>query len=114
MTTTDSVPLLDTASGLLTDPKPTRLANAAQQFEALMIGEMMKSARETGDGGWLSSDADNGEESAMGMAETQFAQALASHGGFGLAKTIEKSMTRQPAAQQDNAAPDHASGVSLK
>ena len=114
MTTIDSVTLLDTTGSLLEGPKPTRLVSAAQQFEALMIGEMMKSSREDGDGGWLSNDADNGEESAMGMAEAQFAQALASRGGFGLAKTIEKSMTRQPSAQQDNAVPDHASGASLK
>jgi Rod binding domain-containing protein len=114
MNATDSLPLLDTSGSLLTDQKPTRLATAAQQFEALMIGEMMKSAREASDGGWLSSDADSGEESAMGMAETQFAQALASHGGFGLAKTIEKSMTRQPAVQNEKAVPDTASGTSLK
>jgi Rod binding domain-containing protein len=114
MNVTDSVPLLDPAGSLLEDRKPTKLAGAAQQFEALMIGEMMKSAREGNDGGWLSSDADSGEESAMGMAETQFAQALASRGGFGLAKTIEQSMTRPTAAQNENAVPDNISGTSLK
>jgi Rod binding domain-containing protein len=114
MNVTESVPLLETAGSLLEGKQPTKLANAAQQFEALMIGEMMKSAREGSSGGWLSSDADSSEETAMGMAEAQFAQALASRGGFGLAKMIEKSMARQTDAQNENAVPDNVSGTSLK
>jgi Rod binding domain-containing protein len=74
--------------------KPTRIAQAAQQFESLMIGEMLKSAREDSDEGWMGSGSDSSAESAMGIAESQFSQAIAAGGGFGLAKMIERSMSR--------------------
>jgi Rod binding domain-containing protein len=116
MHTADRVSLLDSTASLAAGAPPGKLAGAAQQFEALLIGEMLKSSSNA----WLDSDADSGAESAMGMAQTQFAQALAAGGGFGLAKTIEKSIAAQtgtaPAssAQNENAVPDIASPASLK
>jgi Rod binding domain-containing protein len=72
---------------------PKKLAEAAKQFEALMITQMMKSARETSGGGWLSDGDETGEDTSMGMAEEQFAQSMASHGGLGLAKMVIKTMS---------------------
>jgi Rod binding domain-containing protein len=93
MNVSDSVPLLTAGAVLPQDQKPTKLAEAARQFEALMIGELLKSA--DGDkASWLGDDADNASETALGMAQTQLAQAIASRGGFGLANTIERAMTR--------------------
>jgi Rod binding domain-containing protein len=89
-----------TADLSTTDKKPTRLGEAAKQFESLMIGELLKSAG--GDGSaWLGDDADTASETAMGMAQTQFAQVMASKGGFGLAKTIERAMTRPAPVSPD-------------
>lgn len=83
------------ASDVAATKKPSKLHDAAQQFEALMIGEMMRSVREAGSEGWMGSGSDSGSESAMDMAEGQFARALATGGGLGLSKTIEQSVSAQ-------------------
>ena len=75
-----------------------RLADAAKQFESLMISQMMKTARETSGGGWLSDGDETGEDSSMGMAEEQFAQSLASSGGLGLARMVVKTMSKEETA----------------
>jgi peptidoglycan hydrolase FlgJ len=105
MTPNLNVALLATDSATAGGKTPSKLSDAARQFESLLIGEMLKSARESDSEGWLGSGSDSGSESAMGMAETQFAQAIASQGGFGLAKTIERSVAGQT-AQKEKAAPD--------
>ena len=74
-----------------------RLADAAKQFESLMIDQMMKTVRESSGGGWLSDGDQTGEDSSMGMAEEQFAKAMASSGGLGLAKMIVKTMSKPEA-----------------
>jgi Rod binding domain-containing protein len=93
---------LTAAAVLPADKKPTKPAEAAEQFEALMIGELLKSAEGDRDT-WLGDDADDASETAMGMAETQLAQAMASHGGFGMAHMIERIMDRTASTK---AAPD--------
>ncbi len=74
------------------DPKHAKIANAAGQFEALLIGEMLKSVREASDDGWLGGGSDSSAESAFGIAENQLAQTISQNGGFGLAKTIQRSL----------------------
>jgi Rod binding domain-containing protein len=109
MNITSSAPLLDTGAVAPPDQKPAKLAEAARQFEALMIGELLKSA--DGDKAtWLGDDADNASETAMGMAQTQLAQAMASRGGFGLASTIERAMTRPAPAAPDATAINNSPG----
>ncbi len=80
-------------SGQEISGNPKKLAEAAKQFEALMITQMMKSARDTS--GWLSEGDETGEDSSMSMAEEQFAQSMASNGGLGLAKMIVKVMSHE-------------------
>jgi peptidoglycan hydrolase FlgJ len=75
--------------------QPDRLHKAAQEFEALLVGEMLKSARESGSYGWLGSGEGTGDDSAMYMAESQLANALTSSGGLGLAASIERSMSKR-------------------
>jgi len=76
--------------------KPSKLHVAAQQFEALLIGEMMKSVHEDSSSGWLGSDdGEGGTNQAMEMAESQFANALAANGGLGLARVVERSVGQQ-------------------
>ncbi len=81
-------------------PKPSRLHEAAQQFEALMIGEMLRAQREAGSDGWLGSGGGTGDDTAMDMAEAQFSKALAAGPGLGLAKMVEKAMSQNGAADQ--------------
>jgi len=67
---------------------PVKVRDAACQFESLLIGQMMKSMRESSTG-WLSDgDEDQAGSTATDMAEEQFANALAHQGGLGLARMV--------------------------
>ncbi len=83
-------------------PTPEKLHTLAQQFEALLIGEMLKTIREAAkDSG--NDDSDSGSESAMDMAQAQFAQAIAAQGGLGLSHMIETGLARDSANQKVSA-----------
>ncbi len=71
---------------------PAKIHDAAQQFESLLIGQLLKSSREAGGSGWLGTDQDDADGTAMEFAEQQFARMLASSGGLGLSKTIEAGL----------------------
>ena|SRR5579884_2298848 len=76
---------------------PAKIHDAASQFEGLLIGEMFKAMHEDGEEGWLGSGDDQTASTAMGMADEFLAQAIAKHGGFGLAKTIDRQFERSDA-----------------
>ncbi len=80
-------------------PAKGKAVDAAKQFEALLIAQMLKTMRESGSG-WLGSGEDQASESAMGMAEEHFAAALSASGGLGLANTVERGLTAAPHAQK--------------
>ena len=93
MTITNPATLLASgaATGAATDAKSTeKLADAARQFESLLIGNMLRSAREAG-GGWMGGE-DQSADSIIEMAEQRFAQLLASGGGLGLAKLVTQGL----------------------
>ncbi len=64
-----------------------RLREAARQFEALLVGQLLN-AMEPEEG-----DALNG------MAREQLAQAIAAHGSLGFARMLERAMAARQAAQ---------------
>ena len=68
------------------------LKDAAGKFEALLIAQMLKSARETDSGGW-SGDADQSSSSIMDMAEQQLAELLGSQGSLGLARMVVSQLS---------------------
>jgi Rod binding domain-containing protein len=72
------------------ESQPRDIAGAARQFEALLLTQLLKSAcdPQTMTGG----DPDAGSCTAIEMAQEQFASALASQGGLGLARMISKSV----------------------
>jgi peptidoglycan hydrolase FlgJ len=70
---------------------PEKVRDAAQQFEALLIGQMLRSARQDGSG-WFSDGEDPSGEVATDYAEQQFATVLAQKGGLGLAGMIAKGL----------------------
>jgi hypothetical protein len=89
------------AAALATDTAPDterlRRTGAGKDFEALLIGQMMRSIREEGSG-WMGTGEDKASDAAFGMAENEFARALSGSGvsgsgGFGLSKIIEKGLT---------------------
>ena len=67
---------------------PAKVKDAAQQFEALLLSQMLKNVRDSASGGWMGGGEDQASDSAVGMAEEQFACALARNGGLGLTKLV--------------------------
>ncbi len=72
---------------------PAKVKESAKQFEALLIGQMLKSMRDS-EGGWLGTGEDESSSSAMEYAQESFAQALASRGGLGLADIVAKGFEK--------------------
>ncbi len=69
------------------------LRKAATDFEALLIAQLLKSMRESGEGcGWLGASDDASSDSLLGLAEQQVAQVLASQGGIGLSKLVAQGL----------------------
>ena len=78
------------ASATTSQPdSPAKIRDAAQQFEALLLGQFLRSARQGG--GWLGS-SDPSSDCALEYAEQQFAAVMASNGGLGLATLIAKGL----------------------
>jgi Rod binding domain-containing protein len=80
-------------------PKPKNAAEAAQQFEALLISQMLRMARESGGDAALGDGDDSTGDTMLDVAGQQFAQLLAQNGGFGLAKLIAKGLDQGAEAQ---------------
>jgi Rod binding domain-containing protein len=74
-----------------------KVASAAKQFEALIMGQVLKTARESSDGGWLGGDGDKTGELSLEMAEQEFSKALSTKGGLGIAKLVTTSFDRHAA-----------------
>jgi Rod binding domain-containing protein len=91
---TPSVPLLS-SSATVAGLKSSKTADAAQQFESLLLSQMLKAGRESA--AILGGDDDDSESSTMlEVAEQQFAQILAKSGGVGLGRLITKGLESQP------------------
>jgi len=73
----------------LEDPRRDNLnlKDAAGKFEALLITQMLKSARETDSGGW-SGDTDQSGSAIMDMADQHLADLLGAQGGLGVARMV--------------------------
>ena len=65
------------------EARPKNAAEAASAFEALLIAQMLRSARE---------ESDASADTMMDVAGQQFARMLANSGGLGLAKIITRSL----------------------
>ena len=88
---------------------PEKLHSVAQQFEALLINELLKTAREAAKDD--DSDGDQAGDSAMDMAQSQFAQSIAMSGGLGLSHMIESGVARDAANQNVNTAAPVSTGA---
>lgn len=61
--------------------------DAARQFEALLIAQMLKSMKGA-EGGWLGTGEDEASSSALEYAQEMLAQSLSAKGGLGLARLV--------------------------
>jgi Rod binding domain-containing protein len=75
---------------------PELLRQAAAEFEAILVGEMLRSAREGASGGWLGSGEEKAGATMVELAEQQLAEALAAAGGLGLAGLIVAGLAKRP------------------
>lgn len=78
------------------NPDDPKLRQASEDFEALLIGQMLQSIRESALSGWQET-ADQSGAVALEMAESQLARLMASNGGLGLARTLQNSIKQEPA-----------------
>jgi Rod binding domain-containing protein len=91
-----SVPPTAMSAGPGKKDTTAKIQQAAKDFEALLLAQMLKSAREASGGGLTGDDGDGGDANTtmLELGEQQFAQALASSGGFGMAKIVETGLTK--------------------
>jgi flagellar protein FlgJ len=78
---------------------PEKIKEAASQFEALLIGEVLKTVHEGDGGGWMGTGDDQTSSSAMGLADQYLAQSMSKSGGFGLARTVAEGIERRRAKE---------------
>ncbi len=80
------------------DPQPRNAVQAAEQFEALLLAQLLKGAHDESSDGWLGSGEDQAGSSMVELAEEHLAQVMASRGGLGLAGLIASGLRRADAA----------------
>ena len=91
---------LATSPGSITPANdPARIRNAAQQFEALLLGQILHSAHDS-EGGWLGSGGDSSSDCAGDYAEQQLAATIAQQGGLGLSQLITAGLERDSSSRQ--------------
>ena len=70
--------------------KPKNVAEAAQQFEALLLGQMLQDVHTSEE------SEDPTADTMWDMAARQFAQVLSKNGGLGMAKLIASGLDHKP------------------
>lgn len=68
-----------------------KIANAARDFEALLIEQMLRTSRETASGS-LDGESDAARDMALEMADQQVAKLIAARGGLGMAAVVTKNV----------------------
>ena len=81
---------------------PAKIHEAAQQFESLLIGQLLKTSHDAGGSGWLGTDDDDAGQTGIGFGEEQFSRMIAANGGLGLAPMIESGMKADVAKGTNN------------
>jgi flagellar protein FlgJ len=77
---------------------PAKVRDAAEQFEALLLGQILRSAKGKG---WLGEESSAASDCASDFAEQHLAMALAKRGGLGLADLISKGLQARAAIQTE-------------
>jgi flagellar protein FlgJ len=77
------------------DDDPRSLQKVAQEFESLLVAHLLKTARESSEGGWLGDEGESGS-ALTEMAEQQLAKAISAQGGLGLADLVTRGLAPNP------------------
>jgi Rod binding domain-containing protein len=83
-----------------TPDSPEKIKDAASQFEALLIGQILKAAHGDSEEASFGGESDPASASAMDFANDYFARAMAAKGGLGLTNMIANGL--QKSAQVQN------------
>lgn len=81
------------------------LEQAGRDFEALLLTQLLKSAREASSGGWMGEGSGVEQSVAMELAESALARAMAADGALGLARLLAEDGSAPPAASGVDATP---------
>ena len=90
----EAITLNPASSATQDDKRIANLKDAAGKFEALLIAQMLKSARETDSGGWTG-ETDQAGSSILDMAEQHLAELLGAQGSLGLARMVVQQLSPQ-------------------
>ena len=89
-------------SGSAADPQHRKLTDAAQQFEGMMLQELLKPMREHSFGSGDSDNSPSDDPDSSGFADTlssygseSLATAISRGGGFGIAKQVVQQVEKQ-------------------
>ncbi len=112
---TNPITTLPAGAAIVTDTRfgkdsNCKLSEAARQFEALLLAQILKSARQASSGG-LAGETDAAGGCAMEFAEEQVAALLAERGGLGIANVIVAGIMKEQGGI--NSAQDAAAVSSL-
>jgi Rod binding domain-containing protein len=97
---------LSGGSGAAKDPR--ELARAAEEFESLLLAQILRMVREAGSGGWLGSSGKQGVNPAMELAEAELARALARGGALGISQLVVKDLA--PSSPDESSKPGPVEG----
>src|ERR1700744_1085192 len=86
-------PKILTQGAVKSTDSPAKIKDAAQQFESLLLAQILSSVHENG--GWLGSGGDSSCNAASGFAEQQLAGLISQKGGLGLSTMISAGLSRQ-------------------
>jgi Rod binding domain-containing protein len=90
---------------------PQKVKEAAKEFEALLLGQMLKTVRESsGADGWMGSGGGS-TDSVMEYAEQNLAAVLSSNGGLGLARLVSDGLTKSVKIAEAAAATGQTGGA---
>lgn len=92
---------VSTLTGPQKKDSPEKIKDAASQFEALLIGQILKTVHEDSDDASLGGDSDPASASAMDFANDYFARAMSAKGGLGLTNMIVAGLEKQSAPAPD-------------
>jgi flagellar protein FlgJ len=77
------------------DKNPAAAKKVSKEFEAMFVGMMLKSMRETTGKDKLTGGG-HGEETFRSLLDQEYANAAAASGKLGLATMIEKELSKRP------------------
>ena len=81
-------------------PLDEKTSAAIQDFEGMLLAQMLQSIRESALGGWQE-ESDQSGATALEMAEGQLARMMSANGGLGLGKVLQRSLAESTSNSSD-------------